>query len=87
MSKFMRIKDAERIFPGYKKYPHIKTTESLTVMKITAGWDTKRCRTIGDYYYYLKDHPNADEHFNSVRSSAQTKKGDTQRKVSPVDNK
>lgn len=58
MSKSMKIKDAELTFPRYKEYPHIKTTESLIIMQITAKWDTKLCIRAGDSYYYLKDHPN-----------------------------
>ncbi len=82
----MRVEDAKRIFPGYKTYPKIKATKSLILMQITAGWDTKKCIRVGDSYYYLKDHPNADEMFNT-RSTDQTKKRDTQRKVDPLNEK
>ncbi len=83
MSKFMRMKDAEIIFPGYKEYPHIKATESLILIQITARWDTKKCIRVGDSYYYIKDHPNADEMLNTTGPQIKLKKGDTRRKVNP----
>jgi len=58
MSKFMRIKDAEDIFPGFREYPHMKAKDSIIFMQIAAGWNTKLCIRVGDSYYYLKDHPN-----------------------------
>lgn len=53
----MRIEDAELTYPGYKEYPNIKSTDSLKLMQIAAGWNTKLCIRVGDTYYYLKDHP------------------------------
>ncbi len=75
MSKFMKIKDAEIIFPGYTKYPQIKATGSLLLMQITERWDTKKCIRVGDSYYYIKDHPNVDEMLNTKGPQIKLKKG------------
>ncbi len=75
MSKFIRVEDAKRRFPGYKTYPKIKATKSLILMQITAGWDTKKCIRVGDSYYYIKDHPNVDEILNTKGPQIKLKKG------------
>lgn len=75
MSKFMRMADAEIIFPLYKKYPHIKATESLLLMQIIKKWDTKKCIRVGDSYYYIKDHPNVNEMLNTKGPQIKQKKG------------
>lgn len=63
MAKYMSIRSAELMFPGYEDYPNISSTGSLIGMKSMYGWNTKRVLQIGSYYYLLENHPNADEYF------------------------
>lgn len=63
MTIYMKIKDAERIFPRYDDYPSISKSGSLIGMKRIYEWDTSKCVQIGNYYYLLTEHPNANEYF------------------------
>lgn len=63
MAKYMKISEAEQIFPGYDDYPNINKSGSLIGMKRIYGWNTKRCLKIGNWIYNLEEHPNADYYF------------------------
>jgi hypothetical protein len=66
MVKTIRLKDADKIVPGYDDYPNISVTGSLRGMRDMYGYNLKLCVRIGGYYYHLKGYPNIEKILEAI---------------------